>query len=115
LLYQQLTGTGGSQRWVTHFRQTSDGVNWDDLVLASTPANTPTLTFSPYLGDYTDLMAVGPTFYGTFSANNTPDMANFPNGVTYQRHADFNTRRLLDVSGANPVAPSIDTFFFAGP
>ena len=115
LLYQQLTGTGASQRWVTHFRQTPDGVNWDDLVLATTPANTPTLTFSPYLGDYTDLMAVGPTFYGIFSANNTPDMANFPNGVTYQRHADFNTRRLLDVSGANPVAVSIDTFFFTAP
>jgi len=115
LLYQQLTGSGTSLRWVTHFRQSPDGANWSDLVLATTPASAPVLTFSPYLGDYADLMAVGQTFYGIFSASNTPDLANFPNGVTYQRNADFTTRRLLNTAGTAPVAVSIDPFFFKTP
>jgi hypothetical protein len=112
LLYQQLTGTGATRRWVTHFRQTSDGVNWADLVLSTAPANVPTKTFDPYLGDYDHLVAVGQDFYGIFSANNTPDQANFPNGVVYQRNADFATQRLLALDGTTPVAPSIDPFFF---
>ena len=49
----------------------------------------------------------GKDFYGIFSANNSPDLARFPNGVTYQRHADFTTRRLLDTDGTTPVAVSI--------
>ena len=112
LLYQQLTGTGATRRWVTHFRQTSDGVNWADLVLSTAPADAPTKTFDPYLGDYDHLVAVGRDFYGIFSANNTPDQANFPNGVVYQRNADFATQRLLALDGTTPVAPSIDPFFF---
>jgi hypothetical protein len=55
---------------------------------------------------------VGQTFFGIFSANNKPDMANFPNGVKYQRNANFTTRTLLNVSGTAPVAVSIDPFFF---
>jgi len=49
-----------------------------------------------------------------FCANNTPDLANFPQGVTYQRAADFNTKALTDGSG-NPVAISIDPFYFSLP
>jgi len=112
LLYQQLTGTGSATRWVTHFQRTANGTTWNDLILAKTPANTPTARFNPYLGDYDHLLAVGTTFYGIFSANNTPDLANFPCGVTYQRNADFPTRTLLPVTGTNPVAVSIDPFFF---
>jgi hypothetical protein len=112
LLYQQLTGSGDSTRWVTHFRTTTDGQNWDDLVLANTPANVPVKTFDPYLGDYADLVAVGPDFYGVFCANNTPDLANFPNGVTYQRNADFGRHILLALDNITPVAVSIDPFFF---
>jgi len=112
LLYQQLTGTGGATRWATHFRRTADGTTWNDLILANTPANTPPASFDPYLGDYDHLLAVGTTFYGIFSANNTPDLANFPCGVTYQRNADFTTRTLLPVTGTNPVDVSIDPFFF---
>jgi len=114
LLYQQLTGTS-ALHWETHFQQSPDGINWTDTVLATAPANTPTLSFSPYLGDYAHLMSVGPTFYGIFSANNTPDMANFPSGVTYQRNADFTTHTLFDTDGATPVATSIDPFFFRVP
>jgi hypothetical protein len=115
--YQQLTGSGSSQRWVTHFQCSQDATlaKWDDLVLANVPANTPSVGppagFDPYLGDYIGLVSVGTNFFGTFCANNTPDQANFPNGVTFQRSHDFATRRLLDAKG-RPVAVSIDPFFF---
>jgi hypothetical protein len=87
-LYQQVMGTGTSQRWETHLR------------------------FQPYLGDYVNIMAVERTFYGIFSANNTPDNGNFPNGVVYQRNANFTTRTLLARDGVTPVGVSIDPFFF---
>ena len=110
-LYQQLTGSGASQRFVTHF-QRSDGKNWVDLTLADTPANRPAKVFDPYIGDYAHLLSVGSDFYGIFSANNEPDLTHFPNGVIYQRNHDFTKKHLLDVDGATPVDPSIDPFFF---
>ena len=112
LLYQQLTGTGANPRWETHVRQSTDGANWSDLILATTPANNPTKTFDPYLGDYDHMLAVGKDFYGIFSANNTPDQANFPSGVVYQRNADFAAHNLLDLDNATTVDTSIDPFFF---
>jgi hypothetical protein len=117
-LYQQLTGpfTPGvvtaANRWVTHFRRSSDGVNWNDLVLATTPASEPPGQGLPYLGDYLHLLAIEKDFYGIFSANNTPDMANFPNGVTFQRNHDFDQKKLIDIDGVTPVDISIDPFFF---
>jgi len=112
LLYQQLTGAGNNLRWVTHFRRTSDGTVWSDLILATTPANTPAKMFDPYIGDYDHVVAVGTDFYGIFSANNTPSLANFPQGVTFQRNANFNTQTLLALDNTTPVAASIDPFFF---
>ena len=110
-LYQQLSGG----RWVTHVLQSSDGfATIQDTILASVPADTPVEQFLPYLGDYDYLLAVGNEFRGVFCANNTPDRANFPQGVTYQRTADFNTKTLTDGSG-NPVAISIDPFYFSVP
>jgi hypothetical protein len=111
-LYQQVIGSGAGQRWVTHLRRSPNGINWDDLVLASVPASTPAKTFDPYIGDYDHLVAVGQTFFGIFSANNAPNMANFPNGVKYLRNANFATRTLLNVGGTSPVGVSIDPFFF---
>src|ERR1700741_1331548 len=70
-LYQQVTGAGAAQRWVTHLRRSTDGINWDDLILATVPATTPVKTFDPYIGDYDHLVAVNQTFFGIFSANNT--------------------------------------------
>src|SRR6185295_11728454 len=94
-LYQQVTGAA-PQRWETHLRRSSDlGVNWSDLLLAQPPANAPVHTFIPYIGDYVHLMTVSKDFYGIFSANNTPDLANFPQVVTYQRNANFATQTLL--------------------
>jgi hypothetical protein len=68
--------------------------------------------FLPYIGDYVHMMAVGDGFCGVFSANNKPDPANFPQGVTYLRNHDFATKKLFAVNGTTEVAPSIDPFFF---
>jgi len=125
-VYQQLTGpftpnqVSAANRWVTHLQTSTDmGTTWNDLVLATTPANQPpnpppgqVQAMLPYLGDYLHLMAAGSTFYGIFSANNTPDPADFPNGVVFQRNHDMNARTLFDVDGVTPVDISIDPFFF---
>jgi hypothetical protein len=112
ILYQQLMGTG-ALHWVTKFDRSADrGVNWSSLVLADTPADVPVADFSPYLGDYDCVLAVGKDFYGIFSANNSPDVTHFPNGVLYQRNTDFTSRRLLGTDNATTVKVSIDPFFF---
>ena len=111
LLYQQLS----AGRWVTHVVQSHDGfATAQDLILASVPADTPVQQFLPYLGDYDYLLSVGNEFRGVFCANNSPELANFPQGVTYQRAADFSTKTLTDGSG-NRVAVSIDPFYFSVP
>ena len=113
LAYQRVTGSGTAQRWETHLELTTTGfTTTTDNVLATTPANTPAVQFLPYIGDYLHMMAVGTTFFGVFSANNTPDNANFPNGVTYQRNANFTTHQLLAVDNRTVVPASIDPFFF---
>lgn len=112
-LYQQLTGAAPIQQWVTHFRQSDDGgTTWSDDILSQTPSNTPAVTFSPYLGDYAGLVAVGKDFCGIFSANNTPDSANFPSGVAYQRNADWATNNLRNFANTANVNVSIDPFYF---
>lgn len=113
LLFQQLTGSGASQRWVTQFETSvNGGATWSTITLATVPADIPAKKFDPYLGDYDHLLSVGNDFYGVFSTGNTPDKANFPKGVTYQRNANFTTRKLLDVDNVTTVRPSIDPFFF---
>jgi hypothetical protein len=112
LLYQQVTGSAPNQKWQTTLEFThSDFASITTHILANTPAATPPASGSPYLGDYLSMMAVDTTFYGIFTANNTPDHANFPNGVIYQRNANFTTKTLLDLSN-NPVPVSIDPFVF---
>jgi hypothetical protein len=110
LVFQQFTGS----RWVTQLELTTDG--WatpaTTTVLHTAPSNTPARTFLPYLGDYIRLLAVGADFYGVFCGNNTPDPANFPSGVTYQRAANWTTHTLLSTDNVTPVASSIDPFFF---
>jgi hypothetical protein len=110
LVYQQFTGT----TWDTKLELTSNG--WASavtpLVLHTASSSAPARTFLPYIGDYIRLLAVGADFYGVFCGNNTPNMANFPNGVTYQRAADWTNHRLLSTNGVTVVQPSIDPFFF---
>ena len=112
MLYQQLTGTGAAARWVTKFESSTNASSWSAMTLATVAANDPPKEFDPYLGDYDHLMAVGKDFYGVFSTSNLPRKANFPQGVQYQRNANFTTNALLDVDNATPVHVSIDPFFF---
>jgi hypothetical protein len=124
-LYQQYTGpftpfqVSAANHWETHLRRSTDGISWDDLVLSRTPANVPSAQNGlPYLGDYLHLLTVGKDFFGIFSANNTPDRANFPAAnppdgqLIYQRNCNFDTHKLFDVNGTTRVDPSIDPFFF---
>ena len=116
-LYQQVfrivTGSTAIRFWITRLERTDDGfATVQDAVLAGVPADTPAASFLPYIGDYVHLLAVGRDFYGIFSANNTPDIANFPNGVIYQRNANFATKTLLGTNNQTPVNVSIDPFFF---
>jgi hypothetical protein len=110
LVSQRFTGS----RWVTQLELTTNG--WSTaatvVVLHTAPSATPARTFLPYLGDYIRLLAVGKDFHGVFCGNNTPDSANFPNGVAYQRAANFTTHTLFHTDGVTPVAPSIDPFYF---
>jgi hypothetical protein len=110
LCYQAFTGS----QWVTTLELTSDswGTPAETHVLHQAPSATPARQFLPYIGDYIRLLAVGRDFYGVFCGNNTPDMANFPSGVTYQRGADFPNRRLLSTDGVTTVPASIDPFFY---
>lgn len=111
LLYQQLS----NGRWVTHLVQSHDAfTSAQDLVLATVPADAPAEQFLPYLGDYDYLLSVGNEFRGVFCANNAPDFADFPQGVTYQRAADFKAKTLNDGAG-NAVPISIDPFYFSVP
>jgi len=111
-LYQQLHNPGTGDRWQTHFQYTSDGFgSVTDLILADLPDNKGSYTGPNPIGDYAGLIAVGKNFYGVFCGFNTPDNANFPNGVAYQRNANFATHELTDLAN-NLVVASIDPFFF---
>lgn len=114
LLYQQLGNPGTGNRWRTHFEMSSDGFATapTDLLLADVPDQNGTYGGANPIGDYANVVALGKDFYGIFSGNNTPDNANFPNGITYQRNANFGTHQLLDTDGVTPVGVSIDPFFF---
>ena len=111
LMYQELK----NNNWETHFRRTTDatGTAWNDVALSRTPSAAPVATGQPYLGDWARITAVGTTFYGTFCANNTPDPANFPNGVKFERNrTKCAPYGLLGGDRVTPVAASIDPFFF---
>jgi hypothetical protein len=112
-LCQRLTGTAPNQRWVTQVERTgNDFGSFTTTQLATVPANAPAPQFLPYLGDYMDMKSPGKDFCGIFSTNNTPALANFPIGVTYQRNANFSTQTLFAADGVTPVPVSIDPFFF---
>ncbi|MFE4361652.1 MULTISPECIES: hypothetical protein [Streptomycetaceae] len=110
LVYQQLV----HNQWSTVLELTADGFGTTEShVLHQAPGDVPPAgTQLPYLGDYLRMVTVGKDFYGVFAGNNTPDRANFPVGVTYQRNANFTTHQLLSSDGVTRVPPSIDPFFF---
>jgi len=113
-VYQRLVNPGTGDRWQTHLERSVDGFATlpSDAILADVPDSNGSYTGVNPIGDYACLLAVGNDFYGVFSGNNTPDLANFPNGVSYQRNADFATQTLLALDNVTPVAVSIDPFFF---
>jgi hypothetical protein len=121
-LYQKFVS--GTDKWETHFQESTNATTWSDTIICTTPAATPVLNTAQgltYIGDYLDLVAVGKNFFGTFCANNTPDPANFPatpatatrpNGAIFLRNvttaAPWN---LLGTDGVTQVNVSIDPFF----
>ena len=110
-LFQQLHNPGSGNRWQTHLQVSSNNFSTaTDFILADVPDANGSYGSTNPIGDYTGLIGVGKSFYGIFSGNNTPDNANFPNGVRYQRNANFTTHTLLDLA-SNPVGVSIDPFF----
>ncbi|MGQ4389935.1 hypothetical protein [Streptomyces sp. SAS_270] len=110
LLYQQLA----NNQWSTVLELTGDGfATVESQVLHQAPGDVPSAGANlPFLGDYLRMITVGKDFYGIFSGNNTPDLANFPVGVAYQRNANFTTHQLLSTDTVTRVPPSIDPFFF---
>ena len=112
-LYQQLTGSAGNQSWETRIEQSTNGYATPvtPIVLSKWKLNAPSMTYLPFLGDYVSLTAAGKNFYGVFSASNYPDHANFPQGVTYRRNANWTTHVLTDTQGKS-VPVSLDPFFF---
>jgi hypothetical protein len=112
-MFQQLVGTGATARWVTQLELTAEAFAppVSNFILHTALFSEPPRDFLPYLGDYIRLVTVGEDFYGVFSGSNLPDMTNFPNGVTYQRNANFDTHTLLGTDNVTPVDISIDPFF----
>ncbi|HYR91649.1 MAG TPA: hypothetical protein VE422_46785 [Terriglobia bacterium] len=112
-MYQQLGNPGTGNRWRTHLEISSDGFATapTDFLLADVPDANGTYAGTNPIGDYANLIALGKNVVGVFSANNTPNNANFPNGVTYQRNANFGTNTLLANDNVTPVTASIDPFF----
>jgi hypothetical protein len=114
LLYQKHTNPAGGPRWETHLELSDSGFDTSpiDTLLANVPDSNGSYAGANPIGDYAHLLAVGKDFHGVFSGNNTPDLANFPNGVTYQRNADFTTKKLRNVANTADVNVSIDPFYF---
>ena len=119
IVYQQLVRDSD---WETHFRLYS--INAEtviplgrDYILSRFPnSSLPTLNSGtvggrPYPGDYLDLVAVDSSFYGIFSAMNTPDSQAFPTVLpVYNREHSFEQKALL--KNGQPVKASVDPFFF---
>jgi hypothetical protein len=85
--------------------------------LATFPDGDPAATADPYVGDFETLNSVNGKFYGTFSASNNPILADFPQGVYYNRlftvGTDNFTGQLFANATLDAPANSIDPFFFS--
>jgi hypothetical protein len=114
LLYQQLATVSGTARWQTHLVRSTDhfATVASDTTLADVIDSSAGALLTVIIGDYDNLVAIGKDFYGAFSGQNAPVLANFPAGVTYLRNANFGTGTLLAVDNVTPVSTSVDPFFF---
>jgi hypothetical protein len=139
LLYDTFDG----KDFITHLaRATANLGTIVDQKLSDFPATNPGGNGTGlYVGDYQGLVAVGNTFFGTFSASNNPDPKDasrntFPDDaqVLFQRNLsvngvfkdnskkpfDLKTLKLTDTAflagqkaGGIPPDPSIDPYFFS--
>lgn len=116
LLYAQYNPATNqlSQHLVT---TTDDFATTTDSLLGTESNATPAIVFSPYLGDFYDLISVGDTLYGIFSSSNADNgtLASYPD-ATFQRAftgiPGTGSFQLTNLTGA-PVAFSVDPFFFS--
>lgn len=120
LLFAELAGNNME---IHLFKAThGDFTQTNELVLASFPDNDPQADGWLYVGDFFQLRTEGDNFYGTFCASGQPLPGHFPCGVFYQRNVEVSgvinsnfwlatPGTLVDTNG-NPVAYSIDPFFF---
>jgi hypothetical protein len=90
-----------------HLRRFTPGGPTDHILYQAPDTVTP----GSVPNDYVHLLAVGKNFFGVFSAGNRPDTANFPQGVTFQRAANFAAHTLNNGSGG-AVAVSWDPYFY---
>ncbi len=105
LLYQEFVTVAGTGRWQTHLLRSIDrfATIFSDTMLADVLDSSVGAMINVIIGDYENVVAVGRDFYGVFSAQNAPVLANFPAGVTYGRNADFTRQTLLAVDNTTPV------------
>lgn len=120
LLYNQYDTQ--TNRLSQHLVATSDDfATTSDTILATQVNNNPAQTFTPYIGDFTDLTSIGDTFYGIFSASNADDgtLANYLlNSPSLFQRCTVGTPgaasfALCDNAG-HTVPFSIDPIFFSG-
>jgi hypothetical protein len=115
VLYQRLVpATGGGTSWDTTLEVLSvadDGGLTPSvkLPLATTPHGPDLVDLEPFLGDYTELQAVGTTFYGAFAAPFSPDCSWYRPGFVFTRAVP--KPRCPVVAGATGPAASVDPFF----
>ena len=112
-LYQQVTGNGANERWVTTIERSSD--NGSDLAVQRARDRAGGGSDAAVSAIYRRLRRAGQRrehFLRHLLRQQFPRSDRFPSGVTYQRNHDFQTRRLFDVNGATQVSVSIDPFFF---
>jgi len=89
----------------THLTQTTDDFSTrSDLILSRFDNSELQLDFDPFIGDFERVIAVGNTFYGTFSASNNTKL--FLIQPTFLRN-----QNLL----GNEVSYSVDPYYFSVP
>jgi hypothetical protein len=106
-----------SNRLSQHLIATSDDFATTTEKILGDEANAfPAAQFDPYVGDFTDLISIGNTFYGIFSASNADDgtLANFLlNGPQLYQRCTVGTPGAPGFHLCD-AAFSIDPYFFSG-
>jgi hypothetical protein len=112
-LYQKFhPDAAQGNRWETHVEVSKyprfylQSSRYDNL-LSNVPDQSAATYRNNTIGDYASMIAIGKNFYGSFSAYNYPDKANFPLGVVYLRDCDFVAHTLTGARNS-----STDPFFF---